>query len=161
MRELFAYENDAVRQRLAYCGVPSHLESVLGARDDKRILVVDDDHDVRETLAEVAESLGYVVETAEHGVAALSRLRNGPRPDLILLDVMMPVMDGFRFRKLQRQDPRLAKIPVVLVTAAGESVQGDPELGGLPLLKKPLGFQELVNALREYADGGPGKPGKS
>jgi CheY-like chemotaxis protein len=86
-----------------------------------RVLVVDDDLDVRVELAAGLRDLGCEVVCADNGEQALDYLRSGaPLPGLILLDLMMPVMDGNEFREHQRNDPLLAKIPVVVVTAGRE-----------------------------------------
>lgn len=82
------------------------------------ILVVDDDDDVRAALAEVLAEEGYRVTGATNGREALDCMRKGPRPDVILLDMMMPVMDGWQFRAEQQRDPRLAAIPVVVLSAS-------------------------------------------
>ena len=84
------------------------------------ILLVDDDGDVRETIREALEEEGHRVTSAANGQEALSLLRDGKvRPDLILLDIMMPEMDGWAFRAEQRKHPELASIPVVVFTAYG------------------------------------------
>jgi len=75
------------------------------------VLVVEDDRDVRESLVAVLEDAGYRVMSAADGRAALDLLRAGPRPAVILLDLMMPVMDGFEFRAEQVRDPSLADVP--------------------------------------------------
>src|SRR5689334_12220239 len=87
--------------------------------DSKRpILIVDDDLDVREALAETLEDRGFNVVTAENGHDALRLLRTtNVRPSVILLDLMMPIMDGYTFLEEQRKDPALA-IPVAIITAA-------------------------------------------
>ena len=83
------------------------------------ILLVEDDFDVREALAETLRDEGYAVECAVDGVQALDYLRGGGRPGLILLDLMMPRMSGSEFRMVQKVDPQLADLPVVLISADG------------------------------------------
>ena len=83
------------------------------------ILLVEDDFDVREALAETLRDEGYAVECAVDGVQALDYLRAGGRPGLILLDLMMPRMSGSEFRMVQKVDPQLADLPVVLISADG------------------------------------------
>ena len=78
-----------------------------------RVLIVDDDRDIREALGEILADDGFAVEAAWNGETALDRLEAGFRPDVIILDLMMPVMDGLTFRELQRKHPALANIPVV------------------------------------------------
>src|SRR5579863_9655434 len=82
-----------------------------------RVLIVDDDREIREILGELLTEEGFAVEASWNGQTALARLREGLRPDVIVLDIMMPAMDGLTFRSLQRQDAAIADIPVVGVTA--------------------------------------------
>jgi CheY-like chemotaxis protein len=86
-----------------------------------RLLVVDDDEHIRDALADILSDEGYVIDTANQGQDALDRLRSTDTlPDLILLDLMMPVMDGTELLKRLKADPRLAGIPVVVLTAMGQ-----------------------------------------
>src|SRR5262245_26845005 len=88
----------------------------------KAVLVVEDSIDTRDSLAFLLRSVGgYQVSTAANGQEALDRLRAGPRPGLILLDLLMPTMDGWEFCHRLRQDPALASIPVVVVSGVGDS----------------------------------------
>src|SRR4051812_42751331 len=80
------------------------------AQAEKRVLVVDDDPTIRDALHMILEAEGYHVETAANGAEALSCLREGQPPCLIVLDLMMPVLNGWQFRNLQRQDPALSEI---------------------------------------------------
>src|SRR5262245_16584762 len=88
----------------------------LSALHKKRILVVDDDQATRQGMACLLEAEGYDVAEAANGSEALSRLRGEPLPTLIVLDLMMPGMDGFQFRSEQERDPALGRIPVVIVS---------------------------------------------
>lgn len=113
----------------------------------RRVLVVEDDEGIRDALCDLLESEGFDVSSAVHGRDALEKLRNsdGQRPDVILLDLMMPVMDGWAFRSEQQRDPKLADIPVVVITA---SRQADlASLRPRAFLKKPIDFDELLRAL--------------
>jgi CheY-like chemotaxis protein len=110
-----------------------------------RVLIVEDDDDIRETLQQVLEQEGYVVDTAAHGREALEHLHNGHRPDVILLDLMMPVMDGWQFREAQQHDPQLATIPVVILTAAEGVRSFEPRPRAL--LRKPIQLPQLFEAL--------------
>ena len=83
------------------------------------VLVVEDDEGTREMLRYLVESAGYPVATASNGREALEQLRNGLIPSLILLDLMMPVMDGWQFRAAQLRDGDLLKIPTVVYSAVG------------------------------------------
>ena len=82
-----------------------------------KILVIEDDTDIREALVFLLESEGYEVAAAENGKAALDLLSQGRNPELILVDLFMPVMDGLTFRKKQLGRPEIAKIPVILMSA--------------------------------------------
>jgi CheY-like chemotaxis protein len=81
------------------------------------ILIVDDDADLRETLQILLEASGYSVTVAENGRAALERIAAGPRPGLVLLDLMMPEMNGWQFIEHARRDASLASLPIVIMTA--------------------------------------------
>jgi two-component system, chemotaxis family, chemotaxis protein CheY len=107
------------------------------------VLVVDDDADVRELLAAVLKSEGYDVLTAENGAAALSVLRD-TLPDLIVLDLMMPVMNGWEFRAAQLDDPALAGIPVMVVTADASTRTRAASLGVQAYMTKPIQFDRLL-----------------
>jgi CheY-like chemotaxis protein len=109
----------------------------------RTILVVDDDRDVRNVLTLLLQAEGYRVATAANGRDALDYLNRGGHPDLILLDLMMPVMDGFRFRYAQQQDPDLARIPVVVVSACSEA-----DSLGVTHVPKPVPFEQLLDVVR-------------
>ena len=113
----------------------------------KTILIVEDDEDVREMLATTLELEGTEVVTAANGLEAyhLARLHH---PKLIVLDLMMPVMDGWEFRRRQRGDPQLAGVPVVVLSALDQSRAAD--LDGAAFLKKPLDFDRLLELVRHY-----------
>src|SRR5215217_6053475 len=84
-----------------------------------RVLVVEDDYDLREMMAQLLRSEGFEPEVAGDGVEALAKLHALPdHPHVILLDMMMPRMDGWAFRRQQEREPDLAGIPVVVVSAA-------------------------------------------
>jgi CheY-like chemotaxis protein len=106
------------------------------------VLLVDDDRDIRETLGELLIDEGFLVEASWNGQTALARLEEGFRPDVIVLDLMMPAMDGLTFRAQQRKNPALAQIPVVGLTAF-PSPNADFEC-----LTKPVRFEVLVEKLR-------------
>lgn len=113
--------------------------------EDGLVMVVDDDRDIREALSEVLEDEGYHVVTAEHGLAALERLRSGsPRPCLILLDLMMPTMDGRQFRSEQRQSPELAAIPTVVLSAFTHVEKEPIAQDAAGVLKKPVQLATLL-----------------
>jgi CheY-like chemotaxis protein len=111
------------------------------------VLIVDDDQDSRDTARMVLEEEGYAVDVAPNGGAALERLRSGPRPTLMLIDLMMPVMDGPTLLLELESSADLAGIPVVIMTASGP----DPRTTGLryPVLRKPFHLDELVRIVTE------------
>lgn len=112
------------------------------------ILVVDDDLEIGEVLCEVLRDEGYRATRAGNGAEALQLLRVGERPDVILLDLMMPVMNGWQFREEQVRDPLLAGIPVVVMTA---SRQFDAEvLDPCEVLPKPLQLERLLEAVERH-----------
>ena len=114
----------------------------------RRVLVVDDDPAICSALSEALEGEGFEVASATNGHAALEHLRAGPAPAVIVLDLMMPVMDGWDFRHLQLQDPGLRDIPVVIVTAAGFSVETvHMQFGEVALIPKPVPLVDLLTAL--------------
>ena len=124
-------------------------------RGNKRILLVDDDADLRESLAEALEEAGYTVDRAGNGQEALQQLRShtGPdRPVAVLLDMLMPVMNGWQFCQLKRRDPAVADIPVIAMSAA---VSRDPSspyyIEVEDFLAKPVEFEVLLHKLQSMA----------
>jgi CheY-like chemotaxis protein len=113
------------------------------------VLVVEDDADILRALVQVLEDEGIVVRAVENGRAALEALRSpGARPPcVILLDLMMPVMDGWEFRAEQLRDPALAGIPVIVLTADGATVERGFLLDGAPALRKPIDLETLLAAV--------------
>ncbi len=109
------------------------------------ILVVDDDADIRETLVEILEESGHRAVSASNGNEALEVLRAAPdRPCPILLDLMMPGMDGRTFRAEQLKDPSLAPIPVVLLSAFRDTAETARELDVAGHLPKPVSLDALI-----------------
>jgi len=112
------------------------------------VLIVEDDLDTREMLGRFLELEGYTVETAENGRRALERLGSGVGACVILLDLMMPVMDGWQFRQEQIRDASLADIPVIVVSAAGrerlEKIQANA------YLSKPVDLDELLGCVTQF-----------
>ena len=111
----------------------------------KLILIVEDDCDVARLLAEVLEAEGYSTAVAGNGREALDHLRNNGHPDLILLDMMMPVMDGWKFREEQRKLPAFASIPVVTVTADGDARGKAASIQAAGYVPKPLRIDNLLD----------------
>jgi CheY-like chemotaxis protein len=118
--------------------------------DAQKILIVEDDQDIREGLTSFLEDRGYEVVTAPNGLAALEKLRWGLRPCVILLDLRMTVMTGWEFRAEQKKDLSLASIPVVAMTTGRwkpEDLSDFPEH-----LEKPLDLQLLQDVLTRYCE---------
>jgi CheY-like chemotaxis protein len=116
------------------------------------ILVVDDEPDVREGLTLLLQTCGYTVTAAADGQAALDELRGPSRPWLILLDLMMPIMDGFEFRVRQLQDPELAGLPVIVFSAGGDLDRKVASLGAATWLTKPVEATVLLDVIDGLAE---------
>src|SRR6476646_11859410 len=108
-----------------------------------QVLIVDDDHDMRAALSETLEMEGHQTKCVSNGQEALDHLRTGAVPCLILLDLMMPVMNGWQFRERQREDTGLAGIPLVVITADGHAARKAKELSADDYLQKPLRPEQL------------------
>ena len=112
----------------------------------KLVMIVDDDRDLRETLGELLNYEGYRTILCENGASALQQLREGPEyPDLILLDLMMPRMNGWEFRKQQLEKPALATVPVVVMTASRDvgDIQADD------VVFKPPNLEKLFDVIKQ------------
>ncbi|HZS39195.1 MAG TPA: response regulator [Polyangia bacterium] len=120
----------------------------------KRILIVDDEFGLAEALRDLLKLSGYQVTTAWNGRIALEQLADSERPDLILLDVMMPIMNGLEVLRAIRANPAWRSIPVILMSAA--AVLRDDELAQCAgFLRKPFDFDELLAMMRPLV----GEPG--
>jgi len=115
---------------------------------DKLILVVEDDSTTRLALKTLLEAAGYRVACAANGREALDHLRRADLPWLILTDLSMPVMNGWQFRQEQQEDPALALIPVVVLSAEGDLPRTAALLGAAGHLTKPVEFDGLLEAIR-------------
>src|SRR5262249_48304507 len=120
------------------------------------ILIVDDDQDICDTVQIILELRGYRVVTASDGAEALHLLRNGERPCLILLDLMMPGMNGTQFREEQLRDSALASIPVLILSGDGRVAEKAAPLHAEGL-GKPLHLQTLLDRVCRFCppDGTP------
>jgi CheY-like chemotaxis protein len=116
----------------------------------KNVMIVDDDPATREAARQALEAEGYNVACAADGQEALDRLRGDELPALILLDLVMGGMDGWQFRQYQQQDPALASVPVVVLSATGDLPGSASALGAAAYRQKPIEFDQLVQAVREH-----------
>jgi CheY-like chemotaxis protein len=112
------------------------------------VFVVEDDLDTRDMLGRFLELEGFHVELAANGKQALERLSAGVHPCVILLDLMMPVMDGWQFRREQVRDRGLAEIPVIVVSAAGKDRLA--EIDANAYLSKPVDLEQLLERVSQY-----------
>jgi CheY-like chemotaxis protein len=115
----------------------------------KTVLVVEDDAVCREGLGIILERAGYRVLLAGDGLEAVGRVHEGLAPDLILLDMMLPIEDGWRLMERWQQNPVLAAVPVVIITALdASSPEWATSLGAVTCLRKPLDIPELLAEVR-------------
>jgi DNA-binding response OmpR family regulator len=114
----------------------------------RRVLVIDDDIDIRTLLELVFEQAGFAVITAANGEEGLRAARLA-RPAVIVLDLMMPVMDGFEFRRRQRGDPALCGIPLVVTSACHNLQRRTSALDAMAVFEKPLDLDALVETVIE------------
>jgi CheY-like chemotaxis protein len=126
-------------------------------RSDAVVLVVDDDRDIREALSELLQDAGYRSAVAENGAEALEWMRAHPgETGLVLLDLMMPVMDGLTFLDHRALDAGLSAVPVVVFTANAVKVNEVLASGRVAeCLQKPLSWERLVTILRDKLDAPP------
>lgn len=121
---------------------------------DVSVLVIDDDHDIREALVDILEDAGFSVATARHGAEALQLLKSAVRPSLILLDLNMPVMNGHEFRAAQQAIPALARIPTIVMSAADRLQEQAASMDVSEVLAKPVKLADLMALALRYAGGG-------
>ncbi len=114
------------------------------------VLIVDDDPDIRDSFCDVLADEGITAVGAEHGAAALAYLASHPLPCVIVLDLMMPVMTGAEFRAKQLAEPRLASIPVIVMSASDRGSAIATELGAQAFLPKPAPIAQLIQAVHRF-----------
>lgn len=112
------------------------------------VAIIEDDSEFRSMLRELLEEEQYRVVAVANGAEALETLRGDTVPDVILLDVSMPIMDGFDFLRFRNEDPRLAAVPVVLVTNAKPHER--PTIGVNDVVRKPIDIDEILYAIKRY-----------
>jgi CheY-like chemotaxis protein len=117
-----------------------------------RVLVVEDDDELRLALKDSLVAEGYEVATAANGAEALEVLRKDEehQPSVILLDLMMPVMNGWQFITAQKDDPKLAGIPVVVLSAVGSYVQNVAPLDVAAFMRKPFELDALLETIHQH-----------
>ena len=111
----------------------------------KRVMIVDDEIDIRESLQDFFEDKGYVVDAASNGSEALARLSGSDLPCVVILDLLMPVLDGIMTYAAMQQDARLARLPVIISTS-------DPGRAphGVLIMKKPINLQRLLTVVQQH-----------
>jgi CheY-like chemotaxis protein len=118
----------------------------------QRVLVVEDDNAIRLSLTELLSNEGYDVSSVSNGQEALDLLAKGELlPSIILLDLMMPLMDGFSFRKKQIADPRIKDMPVIIMSADGNVQEKLKEVGGKAYIRKPIDIDVLLKTIESFA----------
>ena len=123
------------------------------------VLVVEDEAEVRHVIALLLAASGYEVVTAANGEEALAELRRIPSPSLMLLDLSMPVMDGWQFIEARRQDAALLGIPVVIVSAVAGTTRSAPYAGISAIVEKPFDPERLLATVRRFARPAATTPG--
>ena len=114
------------------------------------VMIVEDDLAIREALTEILEDEGYQVTGAANGQEAIQALRSTTPPCLILLDLMMPVMNGWQFRAEQKQDPALAPVPVVIISADSDLRTKATTLEAADFLQKPIQLTRLLDTVEQF-----------
>lgn len=115
-----------------------------------RVLVVEDDDAIAEALVSLFEDAGYRAHHVPDGLRALDALRSGEKTCVILLDMTMPVMNGWRFREEQMKDASLAEIPVIICTADAQAEEKAREIGAAAWLRKPLDPERLLRMVEGF-----------
>jgi CheY-like chemotaxis protein len=113
------------------------------------VLIVDDDPDIRDTIADILSFRGYRVVSACNGAEALTLLKSNARPCLILLDLMMPVVDGWEFRARQSEDEAIADVPVAIISGNGPPGDRKPT-GAVAYLRKPLELSSVLEVVARH-----------
>ncbi len=122
---------------------------MMPARGGKKILVVEDDAATREAMVTILQREGYRVLQAEDGQEAFNRLREEGPFDLILLDILLPALDGRRFLEWRQRDPTFATTPVLIVSGVGTEIPGwAASLGACGFLAKPVEVADLLTEIR-------------
>jgi CheY-like chemotaxis protein len=130
---------------------PKVVETGMPATLDDYVLVVEDDPDMRESMESVLTYAGHAIATVADGVEALTWLAGDrPHPCVIVLDLMMPGMNGFELRSRLRADPALSTIPVVVLTGAGPLADRKGDELAAEILRKPIDLRDLLAAIHRH-----------
>jgi CheY-like chemotaxis protein len=139
----------------SYFPLDGNIEDMYSLRNhesvDKDVLIVEDEQDLSDLLLDILETEGHRARTAGNGLEALSRLQER-RPQLIFLDMMMPVMDGWQFIERLRANEEWTDIPVVVMTAVYDMSSLERKTGAKAILTKPFDIELIVDAVDLYAD---------
>jgi CheY-like chemotaxis protein len=111
------------------------------------VLVIDDDAEIRQALTEILEDENYIVRAASNGREALEILSRGECPDVILLDVMMPVMDGWHFLSARLAHPQLVEVPIIIISAGEGAEREASKVGVFEFARKPLHVDDLIDRI--------------
>ena len=114
------------------------------------ILVVEDDDEIRDLVAELLRDAGFDVATAPNGELALAYLADHDLPTVMVLDLMMPIMDGWEVRKRMLADPALAAVPVIVVSGTADLAEAAENLRAVRIFTKPVRFQALLDEVRAH-----------
>jgi two-component system chemotaxis response regulator CheY len=117
----------------------------------KTVMVIEDDRECLEAVTDVLRHHGYAVVPVKNGLEALRHLETNPPPDLILLDLMMPVMDGWQFLTEQKSRTSLARIPVALLSGERDLARRASELSLAGYIQKPVKLHELLSMVRKLS----------
>ena len=120
-------------------------------RMSKRILVVEDDNSIRELLVELLQSEGYEVAAAVNGLEGIKYLQTNGNPDLILIDLMMPIMDGYTFRTEQMKNTEWSKVPVVVMSAEANAKEKMKNFGITAFLSKPVELDTILKTVERFS----------
>ena len=121
---------------------------------NREVLVVEDDTDLRESLSQALRDHGFTVTQAANGQQALDLLNSGVRPGVILLDLMMPILSGWELRDVLRDDPELAQIPQLVISAfVDETEQAVLALPADDCIRKPFHLRILIDAIERHCQG--------
>jgi two-component system response regulator MprA len=121
------------------------------AQEKGPVMLIEDDPDIRAMISQLLELEGYRVVISPNGIEALTQLRGGLRPSVILLDLMMPVMNGWQFRAEQAKDDQLARIPVVIISGDGRVTERNPQVDADGFLRKPIDLDVLLSTVARFA----------